>query len=426
MQVIPSSKPAKFAALLLVMAGVALLTFWTVKTCLAEHAGQKPALSSLERAARLDPNNSDYQLRLGRSYEYDPTSMDPAQALKHLERALELNPYDPETWLELGAAHEFEGQTAEAEACLGRADFLAPNLPPIQWSIGNFFLLHGNVDQAFRHFKVVLDGSTRYNQILFDTAWKASGDGPKILRELIPQRSGAEFDYLAYLLSRHNFEDAQALWKRVVGSSESFRAAQAAPYVDALMAAHRPAEAEQVWDDLRSRRLIAPTYAPTSKNLALNGDFEEAPLNFGFDWRLAPTAGAYATLDSTTFHSPGHSLLIQFAGNANVFYRNLFQYVRVAPRHTYRLQGFMKTEGITTDSGPRLEVRDAYDPGALDRVSDDLKGDTPWTLVTLDFTTGQKTEMVAVSVTRLPSRKFDNLIAGKVWVDDVTLAPSLP
>src|SRR6266567_9263 len=410
--------------ILVAMALVALLTFWIFRVYLAQHVGQKLALSSLHLAARLDPNDSDYQLRMGRFYEYDPANTDPDRAMAHLERAVELNPYDPETWLEVGAAHEFQGQTGQAETCLRRADLLAPNLPPVQWAIANFFLLHGNVDEAFRHFKVVLDGSTRYNQVIFDTAWKASGDGGKILQELVPERVGPEFDYLAYLLSHHNFADAQSVWKRIAGTSENFHPAQAAVYINALIEVHWPGEAYQAWNDLRAKGLIAPTYAQTGQNLVLNGDFEEPPLNFGFDWRLGRTDGAYATLDRTAFRSPSHSLLIQFAGTHNVNYANAFEFVRVAPGRSYRLQGFMRTEGITTDSGPRLQVRDAYDPRILDVFSEDLKGDSrSWASVLLDFKTAPQTDLIAIVVSRVPSRKVDNQIAGKVWVDDVSVAP---
>ena len=83
----------------------------------------------------------------------------------------------------------------------------------------------------------------------------------------------------------------------------------------------------------------------------------------------------------------------------------------------------MKTAGITTDSGPRLEVRDASDPAELQALSESLTGSTMgWSPVALDFKAGPQTELIVVTVIRLPSRKLDNLIAGKVWVDDVTLA----
>jgi hypothetical protein len=85
----------------------------------------------------------------------------------------------------------------------------------------------------------------------------------------------------------------------------------------------------------------------------------------------------------------------------------------------------MKTDGITTDSGPRLEVYDAYNPAALDKFTDDLTGSTEgWTPFLLDFTAGPKTELIVMRVVRLPSKKLDNLISGKVWLDDVQLTPA--
>jgi hypothetical protein len=140
--------------------------------------------------------------------------------------------------------------------------------------------------------------------------------------------------------------------------------------------------------------------------------------------RIFPIGGVYAGLDTSNYHSPGHSLMVQFSGKENLDYRQAYQYVKVEPGKNYRLQAFMKTEGITTDSGPRLEVRDAYDPSVLDKSTDSMTGTTEgWTPLLLDFKTGPKTQLVVVSLTRLPSQKLDNLIAGKVWLDDVRLTP---
>ena len=147
-------------------------------------------------------------------------------------------------------------------------------------------------------------------------------------------------------------------------------------------------------------------------------------LNMGFDWRIVSVQGIYAGLDTSTYHSPSHALLVQFPGKQNLQYQHVYQYVKVSPGQSYRLQAFMKTEDITTDSGPRLEVYDAYNAAALDKSTDDLTGTSDgWTSLLLDFATGPKTELIVVRLVRLPSKKFDNLISGKVWLDDVRLAP---
>jgi hypothetical protein len=58
-------------------------------------------------------------------------------------------------------------------------------------------------------------------------------------------------------------------------------------------------------------------------------------------------------------------------------------------------------------------------------LTDDLTGTTDaWTTLLLDFVTGPKTQMLVVRLKRLPSKKIDNLIAGRVWLDDVRLTPS--
>jgi hypothetical protein len=300
---------------------------------------------------------------------------------------------------------------------------LAPNLPHIQWVIGNFFLLQGNIDEALRHFKVVLAGSSQYQQILFKTAWKAVDDNRKILNELIPRQFSIEIDYLYFLLSQKKLDEAEEVWKRIATGSQKFAPELAGGYIDTLLTAHRLNEASHVWDDLRSKGLIKPTYQPTASNLVVNGDFEEDLLKMGFDWRVVPMEGIYAGVDTSTYHSPSRALLIRFSGKQNIDYHHVYQFVRVEPGRTYRLQGFLKTEGITTDSGPRLEVRDGHDASQLQTFSESNVGTSGgWTQVILDFTAGAKTELVLAGVARLPSRKLDNLIAGKVWVDDVSLA----
>lgn len=401
---------------------LALLVFIT-RTYLAVLVSQKPTVHNLQLAARLDPKNAEYRRGLGRLYQYSLDDIDPQRAIALLSQATQLNAYDPQAWLDLGLALELQGKIDQAEACLRRADFLAPNLPTFQWAIANFFLLHGNVDEAFQHFRVVLGSTPQYRPMIFNTAWKASGDAKHILDTLIPDDVSSEFDYLYYLLGRQQWTDAQTVWGRISNSSQKFAAEYARPYMDILISnTRRPDEAYRVWSELLKKGLIRPTEDEASPNLVFNGHFEEEPLNSGFDWRVMAVEGIFAGLDETTYRSAGHSLLIQFSGKDNVDYRSVFQYVKVLPGHSYRLTWFMKTEGITTDSGPRMEVRDAYDPRALDKFSESMIGTSEtWSALNMDFKTGPKTELIVVAIARLPSAKLDNQIAGKVWVDDVSL-----
>ena len=395
---------------------------WIAKTCAAYELALTPTVKRLELAAKLDPNNAEYHLRLAGRYQYNVWDIQPEKALEQLQEAVRLNPYNPEGWTELARAMEFQGSMSKAEECLRKADALAPNLPAYQWPIANFYLLQGNTDEAFRHFRPVLAGTSEYDQIVFRTAWRATDDGHKILDQLIPQNVSTEFRYLYYLLSHQLFTEAQPVWKRILTGAESFTPQQTAGYIDALIQARRPDGAYAVWTDLQRKGLVRHTETGGPGNLLNNGDFEDELLNLGFGWRLATVEGVYAGLDPTTYHSPGRSLLVQFSGKQNLEYQNVYQYVKVEPNRAYRLEAFMKTDGITTDSGPRLEVRDAYDRAALEKSTDGLTDTSNgWTDLTLDFTTGPKTSLLVVALERIPSQKLDNLIAGKVWIDDVRL-----
>jgi hypothetical protein len=398
------------------------LFFWIARYYVAFRLSRKPALPNLLWAAKFDPAKSDYQWQLGRLYQYDVLQSDPSKAVDHFMQALHRNPYDPQVWLDLGAAYEFQGDIERAEACLRRADDLAPNLPAYQWGIGNFFLLHGNTSEAFRHFKTVLANTDQYNTIVWNTAWKASDDSQAILKEVIPESVGAEVNYLYYLLANQRLPAAHEVWERIVLAPAPFDPRNARGYIEVLVQSGQAREAYEVWTDLINKGLVKVTQKQGDQNLLENGDFEGEFLNMGFDWHIEAGSGFRAGLDPTTYHSPGHSLSVEFNGKENVSLGQVFQYAFVKPNHAYRLRGLMKVEGITTDSGPRLSVADLYNPSALARFSDDLTGTSMgWVPITLDFTTGPKTQLVVVRLVRFPSQKLDNLIAGKVWIDDLSL-----
>lgn len=426
MRITVQGRTGQTILLLSLVAGFVLSTVWIVKNYFADRAGHTLSMQSLTHAARLNPGDARYHVQLGRLYQYSVNNPKPKMAIRQFEKAIKDNPYDPKAWINLAAAYEFQGDTAKAEEDLRHASDLAPNLPIYQWTIGNYFLLHGNTAEAFRHLRRVLAGSREYDQTVFNVAWKASGDAGQILHELIPHDLPAEFSYLKYLVVHQRFSDAHAVWKRIAESPQKFDPHKAASYIDTLIRARRPEAAYQVWTDLQAKGLVpAPPGGPV-QDLMTNGNFETPLLNMGFGWRMQDIPGVYAGLDSGTFHSPGHSFSVQFAGKQNLNYHQLFQFVKVLPSHAYRLQAYVKTQGITSDSGPRLEVVDAYDPAALNKYTQGMTGTSGgWNPVNLKFKTGPKTQLLIVALVRLPSKSEDDTaITGTVWLDDVTINPA--
>lgn len=405
------------------IAGFVLATGWIVKTYFGYRAGHILTIDSLRRATRLNPWDSTYHVQLGRLYQYSISNPKPAEAIRQFQEAVKANPYDPQGWINLAVAREFQGDTSSAEEDLRHASVLAPNLPQFQWTIGNYFLLHGNTQEAFQHLKVVLAGSRQYDRTLFNIAWKASGNADLILQELIPIELPAEFSYLNYLTAEQRFPEAEAVWKRIAATPETFNPQGASGYIDTLIKTGQVDAAYKVWTGLQGKGLIQTSPGGTSQNLITNGNFEGPLLNMGFGWRIQAVPGVYAGPDTAAFHSPGHSLSVQFTGKQNLDYHQVFQFVRVSADRAYQLDAFMKTQDITSDSGPRLEVVDAYDPRALDKFTPGMTGTSNgWNPLNMEFKTGPKTQLLLVLLVRPPSKADDDTaITGKVWLDDVQI-----
>lgn len=424
MRITPRNSKARVVAAVIAAAVFVLLVYAVGRNYIAGAIANRPTANNLAAAIRIEPRDATYTLALGRLYQYTVLDAQPQLAMKELTRTVQLNPYDARAWLDLGTALQFQGHDQLARACMKRVDTLAPRIPQFQWALGNFYLVHNDLSEAFAHFQMVLAAIPDYDNQIFTTAWKSSGDAQTILSELIPRNEFVEYRYLDFLIGTHRLDDTGPVWNRMVRSGYKVPVWEASPYMDSLITAHQSAVAYRIWNSLRTMGSLPATYAPTPQNLVENGDFENPLLGMGFDWRVAPVGGVYVGLDDSTFHSPAKSLMVQFSSKQNFDYHNVYQYVPVEPNTRYRLTAYLKTDGITTDSGPRMEVRDAYNPALLDKYTDQVTGTTgSWTQVSVVFRTSPKTGLITINVARIASQEFINQISGRFWVDDVTLAP---
>jgi hypothetical protein len=161
----------------------------------------------------------------------------------------------------------------------------------------------------------------------------------------------------------------------------------------------------------------------SSPNLITNADFAFALLNGGLDWRVIPVQGAAVSEDPSVGVTGSKSLRIEFNGTQNLEYAHVLQYVPVSPNTVYTFSAYMRAQGITTDSGPRFEVLDAFDPSKLFVSTENVTGTSDWSAHQLEFKTGADTRLLIVKIARSASRKFDNQLAGTIWIARVTLSP---
>jgi hypothetical protein len=114
---------------------------------------------------------------------------------------------------------------------------------------------------------------------------------------------------------------------------------------------------------------------------------------------------------------------VGFDGTQNFNFTGLWQNIPVEPNTKYHFEGYLRTGGITTDSGPRFVI--AFAGGRQPEILlENFTGDRRWELQTADFTTAADVHLVQIMVSRQPSQRYDNKMAGFVWVDDVSLVPT--
>jgi len=121
-------------------------------------------------------------------------------------------------------------------------------------------------------------------------------------------------------------------------------------------------------------------------------------------------------LDSAVAHTGGHSLQLAFAGKENVSYSYTSEAAFVTPG-LYRFQAFVRADGLTTDQRIRFRVSG----NGVDVTTDQVDGTSDWTSIEQVVVVPERTNLLTIQVVRHKSLKFDNQIAGRAWVDDVSL-----
>ncbi|MFQ5926907.1 MAG: tetratricopeptide repeat protein [Terriglobia bacterium] len=384
---------------------------------------RNPTPERLRQAIRFDPGNPMYYAALARVTQYSPEGGDLEEVIRLYEQATRLSPHRASYWAELAGAYELAGRLEPAAAAYARAQHLFPNSPDINWQVGNFYLRSGKTREALAAFQKVLLGDPQLRQQAFDLAWRATEDTELILAEMIPAQTEIYFQYLNYLIGKQRIDAASAAWSHLLTLNLAFAPRAAFPYLDALIRYERVDELVAAWAAVAERNPVQFRRSRFNRDLCTNGDFESEILNGGLGWRVTPVEGVVASVDSLTFFDGTHALKIRFDGTRNLDYRHVMQYVPVKPNTLYRFMGYMRIQDITTNSGPRFQLYDPYDTSRLFLTTENLVGTTNWSPQQLEFKTSPETRLLVIRVARPPSRKFDNLIAGSVWLDRLSLTP---
>lgn len=375
----------------------------------------------IRKATEWDPDNAELYAARARSLQLSFDGTDVNQVLGLYETATRLSPNRAQYWAEFGGSYELAGRAEEARRAYARAQDLFPNSPQINWKLGNFYIRAGKTHEALSAFHKTLLGDPQMRAPVFDLAQRAGIDQLDILREMIPADTASLLAYLDFLVARERLDEASQTWARLLRSGARIGPQAVFPYLDALIRHDRVEELEAAWAAVLERSHSGLRHRSFDPNRITNGSFEDDILAGGLDWRVLPTEGVIVDVDSRAFFDGVRSLRIRFDGKHNVSYSHVLQYVPVKPNSVYRFIGYVRAQGLTTDSGPRFQICDAKDASRLSVESEPVTGTRNWSPRQLEFRTGPKTRLAVVRVARPPSRMFDNRISGTLWIDRVSL-----
>jgi len=372
--------------------------------------GNRTELSSLSRAAWLDPGNAEYRYHLGRYY--DLVARDPESAVAHYKAAVQINPHSGRYWLDLAGAYQILGDTPHQTEALEHAIRVDPKTPDVAWEAANHYVVQGENEKALREFSVVIANDTSLQASALQFCWRIRPDVDALLRDVVPARADAYISFVEQLETRQETTGAEKVWTALMRTKDSFEPRHAFEYIRYLVKHKEVDQAVLAWQQTAGRFGFS-SYLPSSENMVVNGNFDFTLLNAGFDWQYQKQSSVKLMLDPSDFHAGRRSLQILFDG-PGIVDAGIYQFVAVQPSTTYDFTAYYKTGDFDGAGGPHFTVQDIYSQ-AIYYESEELKDTDFWKSATGEFTTGPDCRLVVLHIRRLPA---GSPMRGNLWVDD--------
>jgi tetratricopeptide (TPR) repeat protein len=350
-------------------------------------------------------------------HEWDIRNINLKQSLHFLKKAIEHNPLEQQYWLNLAKILFRMGEKEASRKALEKAIMVFPTGYQGRWVSGNLLLQLGAVEKAIPHFSYILSHYPNQGYLVYEVLRKAFEDSDFVFEKIVPKDPASTNQYLTYLYEIGDKESAQKVWQKKISLGHQANRGETIQHIEFLIDRGDLSEAFRIWKArLREEGLLLPQ----GGDLITNGGFEkESILGGGFDWKMSRVAGTEVSIDLSNAFEGKRSLKIVFNGKENVDFQHVSQYVALKPDTDYLLKAQVKTRGVTTKSGLKIEIlgmgTSFYKP------SESLTGDQEWKELTVFFRTPAQSRGGLVRFRRERTDKFDRFISGTVWADDVSL-----
>ena len=358
-----------------------------------------------------------------RKTAWQPLSAGVSASLPGFREALRRDPASPYRWSDLAEAYLQAGLEEDARHCFRQAVRQGPHIPSILLRAANFHFMTGERQAALELGARCLAAFRDFDEVIFHQYLRMGGGTSDILRYGIPPEHPATRSFFRFLMRQGTGPAPQQdpddplkqTWEWMQDHSLT-GPDLLGEYVSALLRRERYREAALAHTAfMRTKHRLG-----SGANHLFNGGFEREISGSPLDWRIYPAGHAEAARERHA--NAAWSLRLDFDGQANLDYSHVRQQVVVSPgRHRFRAS--IRPEQVTTDQGIGFRIFDPSNPRRLDILTAQVSGTSGWRIVERVFTILPGTGLIEVRIVRRPSFKFDNKIAGTVWIDDVSLEP---
>jgi tetratricopeptide (TPR) repeat protein len=406
-----SSIKLRAVAIVLFCVLYGIAAFRQLHAALAASVGELPGL---ETAVWLEPNSAEYQNALGRMYSFNLRL--PSDARAHLRSATALNPHRSRYRIDVATAERMLGSSDKGQSWLQRAVEADPSDPAVAWEAANVSIANGDVGQSllFLHSVAEHDQSRRARAI--ELALRVSADEDLVIREVVPASLEGYLELLRISVQEQRGVAARKTWDKIVKLGQPIGTDVAFEYLRFLLDCKQSASAWSAWTDLLRLSPSLTAYHRDRRNLIVNGGFELPLLNAGFEWREHTSNGALAR-DTSEHHSGKHSLRATYDADGSSDSGRIEQVIPVVPDTTYQFSAYMKCEDLESATGPSFVIGDYYAPFRQFFHTSECRGTQPWHEVSGSFMTPSDIHLLVIEF----QRGSQQLIRGRVWIDDISL-----
>jgi tetratricopeptide (TPR) repeat protein len=417
--VISPLRPGTKKALLIVLCLGALSIYVArvVNVYLAQSLGnssqRESQIADLERAIYLVPRNAEFPHLLG--LRLSVSDQNDERTIANLRNAVRLNPNRGHYWIDLASVYQITGNVDKEKEALQSALNAEPGNPEVAAEAARLFLESGEANRAFPLVKQALEQNPAAASAVLPECWDKTPDANLILTQAVPANPELQLAFLRVLTEREESTAASEAWQFIIAANKPFRPQLSLFYFDYLLKEQDVATFSRAWRELARLAPEMRAYLPND-NLIVNSGFEQPPLNWGFGWRYQTSDHIAVGVDDKVAHSGSHSLSLSYDGD-HAYMAGWTQYVPVEANADYDFSAWIKSENVTTSSGPRIALVDAFS-GANLLLTDDVLDTHPWHELKGTLRVPADTQLLAVQIVRAPA---NTRIRGQIWIDDLRL-----